>query len=67
MVLTGAWCRWVTPVVMTLYLLSANVLIINLLIAVFNNIYIQGGAPDDTLLLACFFLHVELKGVSHEF
>ena len=34
-------CRWVTPVAMTLYLLCANILIINLLIAVFNNIYQQ--------------------------
>ena len=33
--------RWVTPIAMTLYLLCANILIINLLIAVFNNIYIQ--------------------------
>ena len=31
--------RWVTPVAMTLYLLAANILILNLLIAVFNNIY----------------------------
>ena len=36
--------RWVTPVVMTLYLLCANILIINLLIAVFNNIYQQVNA-----------------------
>ena len=31
--------RWVTPIAMTLYLLAANILILNLLIAVFNNIY----------------------------
>ena len=36
--------RWVTPIVMTLYLLCANILIINLLIAVFNNIYQQVNA-----------------------
>ena len=31
--------RWVTPIVMTAYLLVANILLINLLIAIFNNIY----------------------------
>ncbi|XP_047030904.1 transient receptor potential cation channel trpm isoform X5 [Helicoverpa zea] len=31
--------RWITPVVMTIYLLVANILLINLLIAVFNNIF----------------------------
>ncbi|XP_034245088.1 transient receptor potential cation channel trpm [Thrips palmi] len=31
--------RWVSPVVMSLYLLVANILLINLLIAVFNNIF----------------------------
>ena len=31
--------RWVTPIVMTVYLLVANILLINLLIAIFNNIY----------------------------
>ncbi|KAJ1521079.1 hypothetical protein ONE63_002785 [Megalurothrips usitatus] len=31
--------RWVSPVVMALYLLVANILLINLLIAVFNNIF----------------------------
>jgi uncharacterized membrane protein len=37
----GFYSRWVTPIVMTLYLLVANILIINILIAVFNNIYQQ--------------------------
>lgn len=31
--------RWVTPLVMAMYLLIANILLINLLIAVFNNIF----------------------------
>ncbi|XP_053614200.1 transient receptor potential cation channel trpm isoform X8 [Plodia interpunctella] len=31
--------RWITPVAMTIYLLVANILLINLLIAVFNNIF----------------------------
>ncbi|XP_029159547.1 transient receptor potential cation channel trpm isoform X2 [Nylanderia fulva] len=34
--LTG---RWITPAVMSVYLLVANILLINLLIAVFNNIF----------------------------
>nr|XP_032519559.1 transient receptor potential cation channel trpm isoform X2 [Danaus plexippus plexippus] len=31
--------RWITPIAMTVYLLVANILLINLLIAVFNNIF----------------------------
>lgn len=31
--------RWITPIVMSTYLLVANILLINLLIAVFNNIF----------------------------
>lgn len=31
--------RWLTPIAMTVYLLVANILLINLLIAVFNNIF----------------------------
>ncbi|XP_050524701.1 transient receptor potential cation channel trpm isoform X1 [Daktulosphaira vitifoliae] len=31
--------RWITPLVMAMYLLIANILLINLLIAVFNNIF----------------------------
>jgi len=31
--------RWITPIVMTVYLLVANILLINLLIASFNTIY----------------------------
>ena len=31
--------RWITPIVMTIYLLVANILLINLLIASFNTIY----------------------------
>lgn len=33
--------HWITPIVMTGYLLISNILLINLLIAVFNNIYIE--------------------------
>jgi len=31
--------RWITPAAMSVYLLVANILLINLLIAVFNNIF----------------------------
>lgn len=31
--------RWITPTIMSIYLLVANILLINLLIAVFNNIF----------------------------
>lgn len=31
--------HWVTPITMSMYLLIANILLINLLIAVFNNIF----------------------------
>lgn len=37
-------CRvghWVPPLVMSVYLLIANILLVNLLIAVFNNIFIE--------------------------
>ncbi|XP_014259871.1 transient receptor potential cation channel trpm [Cimex lectularius] len=36
--------RWITVVVMSVYLLVANILLINLLIAVFNNIFIEVNA-----------------------
>lgn len=36
--------RWITPVVMSMYLLVANILLINLLIAVFNNIFMEVNA-----------------------
>ncbi|KAK4884574.1 hypothetical protein RN001_000845 [Aquatica leii] len=39
--LTG---RWITPAVMSMYLLVANILLINLLIAVFNNIFMEVNA-----------------------
>ena len=39
--LTG---HWITPAVMAVYLLIANILLINLLIAVFNNIFIEVNA-----------------------
>lgn len=31
--------RWISPIIMSVYLLVANILLINLLIAVFNNIF----------------------------
>lgn len=39
--LTG---RWINPAVMAIYLLIANILLINLLIAVFNNIFMEVNA-----------------------
>lgn len=36
--------RWINPSVMAIYLLVANILLINLLIAVFNNIFIEVNA-----------------------
>lgn len=39
--LTG---HWIPPIVMAIYLLVANILLINLLIAVFNNIFIEVNA-----------------------
>ncbi|XP_070158634.1 transient receptor potential cation channel trpm isoform X2 [Polyergus mexicanus] len=36
--------RWITPAAMSVYLLVANILLINLLIAVFNNIFIEVNA-----------------------
>ncbi|XP_065218711.1 transient receptor potential cation channel trpm isoform X4 [Planococcus citri] len=36
--------RWIPPIVMAVYLLVANILLINLLIAVFNNIFIEVNA-----------------------
>lgn len=36
--------RWITPLAMSVYLLIANILLINLLIAVFNNIFIEVNA-----------------------
>ncbi|XP_037034801.1 transient receptor potential cation channel trpm isoform X3 [Bradysia coprophila] len=36
--------NWVTPITMAMYLLIANILLINLLIAVFNNIFIEVNA-----------------------
>lgn len=36
--------HWITPITMSMYLLIANILLINLLIAVFNNIFIEVNA-----------------------
>lgn len=45
--------HWVTPIAMSMYLLIANILLINLLIAVFNNIFIEVNAVSHQV--CCFF------------
>lgn len=42
--------RWITPIVMSTYLLVANILLINLLIAVFNNIFIEVNAVSHQVI-----------------
>lgn len=42
--ITSFTARWVTIITMSMYLLIANILLINLLIAVFNNIFIEVNA-----------------------
>ena len=44
LVQTPSTGHWVTPIAMSMYLLIANILLINLLIAVFNNIFIEVNA-----------------------
>ncbi|XP_059081116.1 transient receptor potential cation channel trpm-like isoform X3 [Tigriopus californicus] len=41
--------RWITPIIMTVYLLVANILLINLLIASFNTIYNKVSAMSQQL------------------
>ena len=41
--------RWITPIIMTIYLLVANILLINLLIASFNTIYNKVNAMSHQL------------------
>lgn len=55
--LTG---RWIPPIVMAIYLLVANILLINLLIAVFNNIFIEVNAISHQVRIAEFYLYVYL-------
>lgn len=43
--------RWITPLVMAMYLLVANILLINLLIAVFNNIFNDINAISHQVIL----------------
>lgn len=47
--------RWITPVVMTIYLLVANILLINLLIAVFNNIFNEVNEVSHQVFYFIFF------------
>lgn len=47
--------HWVTPITMSMYLLIANILLINLLIAVFNNIFIEVNAVSHQVPLNIFF------------
>lgn len=63
-------CRvghWVPPVVMSVYLLIANILLVNLLIAVFNNIFIEVNGVSHQVrgrilivlsTYSCLFFHV---------
>lgn len=46
--------RWITPIAMTVYLLVANILLINLLIAVFNNIFNEVNEVSHQVLSFCF-------------
>lgn len=48
--------RWVSPVVMATYLLVANILLINLLIAVFNNIFNEVNAISHQVRLQAHLL-----------
>lgn len=44
--------HWVTPIAMAMYLLIANILLINLLIAVFNNIFQEVNAVSHQVCIA---------------
>lgn len=45
--------HWITPITMSMYLLIANILLINLLIAVFNNIFIEVNAVSHQVKIFC--------------
>lgn len=47
--------RWITPIAMTIYLLVANILLINLLIAVFNNIFNEVNEVSHQVFFFVFF------------
>ncbi|CAG9564216.1 unnamed protein product [Danaus chrysippus] len=52
-------CRvghWVPPVVMSIYLLIANILLVNLLIAVFNNIFIEVNGVSHQIFFQPYFM-----------
>lgn len=57
--------RWITPIVMTIYLLVANILLINLLIAVFNNIFNEvNDVSHQVLFLFALFVFKFLVSIS---
>lgn len=58
--LTG---HWITPITMSMYLLIANILLINLLIAVFNNIFNEVNSVSHQVRFIfsceCFILYIK--------
>lgn len=60
--LTG---HWITPITMSMYLLIANILLINLLIAVFNNIFIEVNAVSHQVShrMACQPSHLHTSNI----
>jgi len=66
--------RWISPIIMSIYLLVANILLINLLIAVFNNIFNEVNANSHQVwmfqrlvvqLLKFEITYIYLKLLSH--
>lgn len=56
--------HWITPITMSMYLLIANILLINLLIAVFNNIFNEVNAVSHQVgvdFVIFIFLYFQLK------
>lgn len=53
--------RWITPFVMSMYLLIANILLINLLIAVFNNIFIEVNAISHQVIFLYYLMLLSLR------
>lgn len=45
--------HWITPITMSMYLLIANILLINLLIAVFNNIFNEVNSVSHQVRAKC--------------
>lgn len=60
MLFTG---HWVTPITMSMYLLIANILLINLLIAVFNNIFneVNSVSHQVSTLLSGLFKYISFN------